>query len=260
MEVFLFFGIVVSLILWPRFYKAIFQVHSFRPDRLHKALLAISPGLCMLLIVAVLWRWSSPDVRSDPEWIALYAMGGTAWLQLGLYLLSLFGIGAREDILERQNPSAAWVVYGTLIGTALCYAGANVGSGPGVEVVLFCAGLSTVFLFGFWFCLERAFQLTDRVTIERDESAGIRIAGWILSLGLIFGAAVAGDWESPQGTLKDFIQYAWVSLVFMLAAFLVESVFKGTRKKKDASRSVSFAIAASYVLAAAIYVLRRGVH
>jgi len=50
---------------------------------------------------------------------------------------------------------------------------------PGVEVVLFCAGLSTVFLFGFWFCLERTFQLTDRVTIERDESAGIRIGGWI---------------------------------------------------------------------------------
>jgi len=41
-------------------------------------------------------------VRSDPEWIALYAIGGAAWLQLDFYLLSLFGIGAREDILERQ--------------------------------------------------------------------------------------------------------------------------------------------------------------
>jgi hypothetical protein len=260
MEVFLFIGIVVALLLWPRYYKAIFQVHSFRPNRMHKVLLAILPVLCMLLVVAVLWKWSSPDVRSDPEWIALYAVGGAAWLQLGLYLLSLFGISAREDVLERQNPSAAWVVYGALTGTALCYTGANVGNGPGAEVVLFCAGLSTLCLFGFWFCLERIFRLTDRVTIERDESAGIRIGGWILSLGLIFGAAVAGDWESLEGALRDFIQYAWVSLLFMLAAVLAEYIFKISRKQENLPRSVSFVIAAGYLLAAAIYVLRRGIH
>ncbi len=260
MEVLLFLGVIVSLVLWPRFYKAIFQVHSFRPNKTHKALLAISPALCMLLIIMVLRRLSSPDVRSDAEWIALYAMGGAAWLQMGLYLLSLFGIGAREDVLERQNPAAAWVVYGTLIGTALCYAGANVGSGPGAEVVLFCAGLSTVFLFGFWFCLERIFQLADRVTIERDESAGIRIGGWMLSLGLILGAAVAGDWESLEITVWDFVRYAWVTLIFILAAILVEFVFKLLRNQESAHRSVSFVIAASYLLAAAIYVLRRGLH
>ena len=260
MEVFLFFGLVVSFFLWPRFYKAIFQVHSFRPEILHRALLAISPGLCMLLIVTVLWRWSSPDVRSDPEWIALYAIGGAAWLQLGLFLLSLFGIGAREDVLERQNPAAAWVIYGTLMGTALCYAGANVGSGPGPEVVLLCAGLSTMCLFGFWFCLERIFRLSDRVTIERDESAGIRVGGWILGMGLVFGAAVAGDWESLEGTLKDFIQSAWVSPLFMLGAILVEYIFKTLRKQENSQKTVSFVIAAGYLVAAAIYVLRRGVH
>ena len=258
MEVFLFFGAVVSLVLWYRFYKAVFQVHSFRPNKTHRALLVLLPGLCMLFIVVVLWNRSSPDVRSDAEWIALYAAGGAAWLQLGLYLLCVLGIAVREDVLERQNPAAPWVVYGTLTGTALCYAGANVGSGPGAEVVVFCAALSTLFLFGFWFCLERLFRLADRVTIDRDESAGMRTGGWISSIGLIFGGAVAGDWKSVQATVCDFIQYAWVALLFLLVAFLIERALKPSQEQQRSPRTASAAIAVAYFVAAATYVYWRG--
>jgi hypothetical protein len=88
MEVFLFFGAVVSVALWFRFYRAIYQVQSFRPNKMYGGLLAVLPGLCLLLILAVLWGWGSPDVRSDAEWIALHAAVGAAWLQLGLYLLT----------------------------------------------------------------------------------------------------------------------------------------------------------------------------
>ncbi len=258
MEVLLFFGLVVSLLFWPRFYKAILQVHSFRPNTVHRTLLAIFPGLCMLLVVTVLRRRSSPDVRASAEWIALYATGGAAWLQLGLFLLSLFGIGAREDVLERHNPAAAWVVYGTLVGTAFCYAGANVGSGPGAEVVLFCAILSTMFLFGFLFGLERIFHLSDRVTIERDESAGIRIGGWISSVGLIFGAAVAGNWRSLESTVWDFIRYALVVLPILIMAIVIEWIFKLRQKRDNPHRGASATIAVTYFVAAAIYVFWRG--
>jgi hypothetical protein len=259
MEVFLFFGAVVSVVLWFRFYRAIFQVQSFRPNKMHRALLAVLPGLCLLLILVILWRWSSPDVRSDAEWIALYAAGGAAWLQLGLFMLSLLGIAVREDVLERQNSAAAWVVYGTLAGTAFCYTGANVGSGPGTQVVLFCAALSTVFLFGFWYFLERIFHLADQVTIGRDESAGIRIGGWISSVGLIFAAAVAGDWKSLESTVWDFIRYAWVTLLFLLAAILIEWTLKLSQKDNYLHRGASAAIAITYFVAAAIYFYSRGV-
>jgi hypothetical protein len=258
MEVILVLGFFLALTLWSRFYKSLFQVRSFRPNTTHRILLAIFPVICVLLIAVVLWRWGSLDVRSSAGWIFLYAMGGAAWLLLGLYLLSFLGVGVREDVLERQNSAAAWVVYGALIGTAFCYAGANFGSGPGAEVVIFCAVLSTAFLFGFWFCLERILLLTDKLTIERDEGTGIRVGGWMLSLGLIFGAAVAGDWESLEGTVRDFINYAWVAILFLLVAAAIEAAFKLLQKQENSRRRASGAIAAAYILAAVVYVFWRG--
>ena len=258
MEVFLVLAFFLALVLWSRFYKLLFQVHTFRPNKTHRTFLVVLPGACVLFMAVDLWRWGSTDVRSSAGWIFLYTMGGAAWLLLGLYLLALLGVGVRDDVMERQNSAAAWVVYGTLIGTALCYAGSNFGSGPGTQVVIFCGVLSIISLFGFWFCLERIFHLADKVTVERDEGTGIRAGGWMVSLGLIFGGAVAGDWESLEATVWDFINYAWVAIVFLLAAVAIEWAFKRRQQKEGVRRGASAVIAVAYILAAAVYVFSRG--
>lgn len=213
-----------------------------------------------MLIVVVLLTQSSPDVRSNTEWIIWYTIGGAIWLQLSLFVLSLLGVAARDDVLERQNPAAAWVIYGAMIGTTFCYAGSNIGSGPGAEVVLFCAAFSTVFLFGFWFVLERVLHLADRVTIERDEGTGIRVGGWMVSLGLILGGAVAGNWASMEGTIRDFVRHAWIAFLLLLVGMVIERVFNSSRMRENARRSTSIIVAFLYILAAAGYVAWRGVN
>jgi|SRR5215469_12438137 len=258
MDVFLIFGIFVSLVLWLRSYAAFFRIRSFRPNKTHRTIAAVVPALCVLLVVIVLWRWSAPEVRSIPVWILLYAAGGAAWLQVGLSLLSLLGIGARVDVLERQNPAAAWAVYGATLGTTFCYAGSNIGRGPGPDVVLFCAVLSTAFLFGFWLLLEGVFRLADRITIDRDESAGMRAGGWFSSAGLIFGGAVSGNWVSVGATLRDFIRYGWAALLLLMCAITIEWIFKSFQQTKH--RSASAAVAFAYFVAATIYVAIRGIH
>ncbi len=260
MEVLFVPAIILALYLWFGSYRTLVKVRHFRPDTTHRTLFAVLPFFCVALIVIVLLNWSSADVRSDAGWIVAYAAGGAAWLQLGLLVLSLLGVSVREDVLERQNPAAAWVVYGALIGTTLCYAGSNVGSGPGPEVVLFCAILSTAFLFGFWFLFERMFGLADRITIERDESAGIRVGGWILSLGMVFGGAVTGNWVSVKATLWDFYHYAWVALLFLVGGIVVEGLLRSSRARANAPRHVSAAVALAYSLGAAVYVVSRGIH
>lgn len=260
MEVLFFVGVILALYLWFRFYSAVFRVRQIRPNNTHRILSAVLPFFCLVFIVIVLLTQSSPDVRSNAEWIAGYTIGGAVWLQLGLLLLSLLGVAARDDVFERQNSAAAWVVYGVMIGTTFCYAGSNIGSGPGPEVVLFCAVLSTAFLFAFWFVLERAFQLADRITIERDESTGIRVCGWIASLGLIFGGAVAGDWVSVEGTIRDFFRYAWVAPLFLFAAMVIEVLFKRSKASGISHPSTSAILAFIYFAAAAVYVAWRGFH
>lgn len=261
MKVLLFAGLILALYLWFRSCKSTFRIRQFRPNTGLRTLSAILPLFCIAFIVVVLRKESSPDVRSDTVWIIWYTIGGAIWLELSLFLLSLFGIAERDDVLERQNAAAAWVVYGAMIGATFCYAGSNVGNGPGVEAVFFCAVLSTAFLFGFWFLLERIFNLSDRITIDREESAGIRVGGWIASLGLVFGGAVAGDWVSVAGTIRDFFHYAWVTLPFLLAAIVTEAaVFRGSKVRGNAQRIPSFAMTFVYLTAAAIYVAWRGVH
>ncbi len=260
MEVLLFPGVIFTLYLWFRSYSAIFRARQFRPNTTHRALSAVLPVFCMAFIVVVLRTRSSPDVRSNAEWIIWYTIGGAIWLRLGLFVLSLLGVAARDDVLERQNPAAAWVVYGAMIGTTFCYAGSNIGSGPGAEVVLFCAALSATFLFGFWFVLERVFRLADRVTIERDESTGIRVGGWMVSLGLIFGGAVAGDWVSVESTIRDFFRYAWIAFLLLLGGMVIEKAFHSSRMRENARRSASLTVAFLYLLAAVSYVAWRGVN
>ena len=260
MEVFLVLGIIVVLILWFRSYRALFQAHRFHLNKTHRTLFAGLPVFCVAFVAVVVSRHASPDVQSNPLWIGMYAIGAAVWLQLGLSVFSLLGVGARDDAVERQNAAAGWAVYGAMIGTMFCYAGSTVGKGPGVEVDLFCAVLSTGFLFGFWFLFERAFRLADRITIERDESAGIRTGGWILSMGMIFGEAVTGDWVSVGATLRDFYRHAWVGLLFLLGAMAVEAAFQRGRTPGSISRNVSVAVALVYFLSAGAYVAWRGVH
>ena len=44
------------------------------------------------------------------------------------------------------------------------------------------------------------------VAIERDVSSGLRTAALLVTLGLIFGRSVAGDWVSVESTLRDYLR------------------------------------------------------
>jgi hypothetical protein len=96
-------------------------------------------------------------------------------------------------------------------------AGANIGDGPGFEVVLFCSVLATFYLLVLWFLIAWASGLADSITIECDLGAGIRAGGWFAGTGVVIGACVAGDWISAAATLRDFVRYAWPLAIFAWA-------------------------------------------
>jgi hypothetical protein len=252
MEGFLFPGGALVVGLWLHWYYSLLKMVSFRPDKMPRALIGATPTAGMLVLLAVLLRWSSPEVRSDRQAILFYLVWGALWFRLTITLLALTGVSVRDDVLERQNRAAAWVACGGMFGVSFSFAGANIGRGPGPEVVLFCAALAKIGFFVCWVCFERLLHLTERITIERDEETGVRVGGWCAAMGLVFGGAVEGDWKSAQATVRDFGCFASGAIPVFVAGILIEWFWK--RQSGRSSRQISWAIAAGYFAAAGGYV------
>lgn len=193
--------------------------------------LFVDPLICAAVIYAVLRSASSFDVRDNPIYIRFYLAMGMAWVGVAArFFLPFFGLSSRDDVVERKNPAAIHALGGALLGVALCFAGGNIGDGPGWWVVVFSAALSTAAFFLLWALLDRFTGLADAVTVERDPASGMRLGGYFLASGLILGRAVAGDWVSAEATVADFGKVAWPVLLLWLAAVLLERTFRPTKE------------------------------
>ena len=213
---------VLAAIFWIRWYRhcqAVTWVRSGLGLRL--AVIAV-PVFCGALLWLVLRHLAAHDVRDAPQYLAFYLVFGAAWVGLGIRLLGLLGLSVRDDALERRNAAAAWAAAGGLIGLTLCYAGGNIGDGPGWWVVLYSALLSTASLLGLWAVLERLTRVSEAVTVERDVASGMRLGGFLVATALILGRAVAGDWVSAAATNVEFLRQAWPVLVLLLLAVPLE--------------------------------------
>lgn len=213
---------VTALVSWGSWYYALSAVGRRVRTQGNRSGLALTPLLCALLLYVVLGRWSSEDVRTDPAYMLFYMIAGAAWLGLYRTALPFLGLSVRDDALERGNGAAAWAVSGALAGGTCCFAGANVGNGPGWWVVLFSGVLSTTGLFFLWRALHACTGLAEKVVVDRDVAAALRAAGFWVGCGLILGRAVAGDWVSAGATVVDFGRTAWLALVLAGAVAVVE--------------------------------------
>ena len=248
---------ILALMFWGTWYikPALVRHVGRRPSR--RWLLQVTPIAAAALLWVVLRNAASYDVRDDPRYLAFYLVLGAAWVGLFMRSLVLAGISTRDDVVERANGSAAIVVAGAMLALTLCYAGGNVGDGPGWWVVVFAAGLSTLALYAAWMLLEMATGVSDVVTVDRDGSAALRLAGFLVACGLILGRAVAGDWVSVEDTVRDFALVAWPVLALVAAAALVERTLRPTPETpRPALLPYGVMPGLAYVASAAYQVMR----
>ena len=251
---------IMALVVWGTWYvrpTLIVYVGRRPPGRL---LLQVAPLMAVMVLWAVLKTASSHDVRDDPRYLAFYLVLGAAWVGLCIRLLALAGISTRDDVLERANGNAAIAVAGAMLGIALCYAGGNIGDGPGWWVVVFAAGLATIALFVAWGLLELLTGVSELVTIDRDAAASLRLAGFLIACGAILGRGVAGDWISAEATVRDFVVVAWPVLLLIAMAVIVERMTRPTpQTPRPSAMTFGLAPALAYVAVAAYYVQRLGI-
>jgi uncharacterized membrane protein YjfL (UPF0719 family) len=208
----------------------LFRMHGIQHGRRALPVRVVAGALatCAVLVFVVLDTVASFDVVDDPRYQFMYLVLGLAWLRVAAETFPFVGLSARDDVGERGNTAAALAVGGALIGAALCYAGGNIGSGPGWWVVVFSAGLSTGTFLAGWLVLATFTPVADSVTIDRDAAAGLRLAAFLVALGLLLGRGVAGDWHSGPQTVADFVVTLPLAAVLLAIALLVERAIRLT--------------------------------
>ena len=190
--------------------------------------LALAPVVSLCLLFLVLALWSADDVRNDGRYFTMYMLLGMAWCGVASFVPTWMGISFRNDVLTLANHSATWLWFGWIIGAILSFSGANVGNGPGWWVVVFSGILSTGSLTLVYLLLEKIGNTHDAVTIDRDLSTGLRMAGLFIGCGAVFGVAAAGDWKSADETVRDFLMRAWPSSAIVFAAIFFHVTMKPT--------------------------------
>ena len=244
---------ILSLILLIRWYYRLLNVPDFISPLDTRLPLVIVPVACTLLLVIILKTLASSDVRDSAIYIMFYTVMGLTVLFVADLFFPFFGISLRDDVVERRNGAASTALTGALIAVTLCYAGGNIGEGPGWWVVVISAGLALIGLFGVWFILEAATQITETITIDRDRAAGLRLAGYLVAAGLILGRAVAGDWVSLEATVVDFVRFGWPVVILVIVAIIVELAARPT-VERPVPPVAAFGVvpAAAYIAGAAV--------
>jgi hypothetical protein len=250
---------VLALVSWWRWYAPLVSVERLGARRDGRMLLGLTPILAVLALFGVLRAAASFDVRDSPLYLTFYLALGVAWVGGAAQFLPALGLNPRDDVVERGNAAAAFAVAGAVLGLTGCFAGGNVGDGPGWWVVVFSAGLATGGLAIVWWLFERLTGIADLVTVDRDPAAGLRLGALLAAGGLILGRAVAGDWVSAAASLNDFVQVAWPALILAGAAALVERVARPTPETPAPPVALYGAPPALLYLAAAVaYLLQLG--
>lgn len=220
-------SLVAATVTWSQWYRdALYAARRCSGIDVRWPLVVV-PVLCGVLLLEILRRFSSFDVRDSVFWTFYYMAVGAGWVGGGTKLLPFFGLSARDDVAERGNGAAAVALAGFLIGLTLCFAGANIGDGPGWWVVIFSALLSSGALLALWRWIAQS-GAADTITIDRDPSAGWRAAGFFVGAGALLGRSVAGDWVSAVATVRDFVLRGWPVLILALVAVWLERRLRPT--------------------------------
>jgi hypothetical protein len=232
---------------------------SFQWNRCRGAIVLFTPLVCLAFVLAVLRLWADDEVRASAIYIFILLLLGAGWLGIATFLFRWLGVSLREDAAERNNRAALTAWCGGIAGITLVFAGGNVGEGPSLWNNVFSALVGTGGIVVSWFVLDALGRVSANVTVDRDLATGIRLGGFLVAVGLIFGRALAGNWDSVEGTVRDFVRQGWAALVLTIVAALLERACRPTPSRPAPFWLIYGLIPAlAYLAVATIWVIRLG--
>jgi len=184
------------------------------------------PISLLLLLQIVLSRWADPVVRVTQSYDLLFLLGGGAWLSGTVFLMPWFGVDVRVDALEQGNAASAIAACGALTGTMMCYIGSNIGQGDSIATTFIPAIGATGLFALLWMLVTAMTPVAVRIAIERQTAAGVRLAIYLTIIGLVFGRACAGNWDSIDNTIHDLFVMSWSAFLATIAFIVLERMIR----------------------------------
>jgi hypothetical protein len=184
----------------------------------------------LLLVAIALHLWGAAEIRADPGEVVLLTGAGAVGLFLATKLFAWLGLSLQDDVVERRNVGALLALCGASMAVTIIYAGSSVGEGPSHWNNVFCTMLGTTSLLAFWLLLEIVGNISRSITEERDLASGLRLGSFLLASGLVFGRALAGDWESESATVRDFVSDGWPAAPLCAVALIIEKIASPSRR------------------------------
>ena len=213
-----------------------------------RLLVGVSPVVLLAALWITLTFGAAREVREHGEYIFLFVALGAAWL-IGLaWATGWLGMHVRDDAIERNNLAAAIATSGALAGGMAVYAFANLGEGDTIWTTIGPALLGTGLAVALWGVHQIVSGATDAIVLDRDVASAIRFAGMALSTGLVIGRAVAGDYVSAGGTLRDLFIQGWPALPLAALSLFIQMRLRPTKEQpKPSARTHGFVPALAYV-------------
>jgi hypothetical protein len=215
---------LVATVPWSVWYWQLFGVSRLASRQRDRLLLYLAPVLSMGLLFLFTVAPTLPD-QKDLVREVVYFLVGAEWIWFARLFVPLLGISARDDVAERRNRAAAYPILGAFIGLTLAFLGVVDGAGPALRQetfgpILGYGILATVAWYALWWLLERLARVSEAITVERDEAAGWRLAGFLVATGLLLGYTFAGQLRAEDSTLT--LPHALVLFGLPVGAILVE--------------------------------------
>ncbi len=137
-----------------------------------------------------------------------------------------------QKIIDDQNAGTGAVEAGVYVATALVIAGSVSGEGGGAETSLAFAalGLLVLVLFALFYELTTSFNIHDEIE-ENNTAVGVALAGNLVAIGIVVFKAVFGDFVNWGEALAEFITFAALGFVLLLAMRLVVDLLLFPRVK-----------------------------
>lgn len=203
-------------------YQRLFRIWPPERNKLARYTFGWLPVVSLIIILHTLRGLASFDVVGSIVYVVFYIVIGYAWIYFGLMLMTyFFDLSWIDDVLGLSNKAALISISGGFLGLTLIYSGANIGDGPGWWCVIFAGGLGLISWILLGLIMNRATQMFERITVERDINCGIRFGAYLLAGGIILARASAGDWTSFSMTVVEFMD-GWPVLLLTGLAIIVE--------------------------------------